>query len=75
MLCAMAPPRISARVRKGGIVTVSGVPMPEGEEVEVIVLRRRADADRYAATPVSTGEFSDVEDPLGWDGEGWDALG
>jgi hypothetical protein len=25
-------------------------------------------------SPVTLGEFLDVEDPLGWDGDGWDEL-
>jgi len=67
----MQPHRTSARVRKG-VVTVTGVPAAEGEIVEVIVIRGAGDAERYARAPVTPGEFSDGEDPLGWEGEGWD---
>ena len=52
--------------------TVTGVPAAEGEVVEVIVIRGSHDAERYACAPVAPGEFSDAEDALGWDGEGWD---
>lgn len=32
-----------------------------------------SDADRYRATPVHDGEFSDpMADPLAWDADGWD---
>ena len=68
----MPPHRTAAQVGKGGVVTVNGVPAPEGEIVEVIVIRGADDAARYACAPVTPGEFSDVEDPLGWDGQGWD---
>jgi hypothetical protein len=68
----MQPHRAAAQVSKAGVVTVSGVPMPEGEVVEVIVIRGADDAARYASAPVAAGEFSDIEDPLGWDGVGWD---
>ncbi len=69
----MQPHRAAAQVRKG-VVTVTGVPAAEGEVVQVIVIRGADDAERYACAPVSPGEFSDAEDPLGWDGEGWDEL-
>jgi hypothetical protein len=67
----MQPHRVPARVHDG-VVTVAGVPAAEGELVEVIVIRGADDAERYARAPITAGEFSDVEDPLGWDGEGWD---
>jgi hypothetical protein len=67
----MQPHRAAVQVHKG-VVTVTGVPAAEGEIVEVIVIRGSHDAERYACAPVAQGEFSDVEDPLGWDGEGWD---
>jgi hypothetical protein len=67
----MQPHRASARVRQG-VLTVTGVPAADGEVVEVIVIRGAGDAERYAQAPVAQGEFSDAEDPLGWDGEGWD---
>jgi hypothetical protein len=67
----MQPHRVAAQVHKG-VVTVTGVPAAEGETVQVIVIRGGDDAERYARAPVGPGEFSDVEDPLGWDGEGWD---
>ena len=68
----MLPHRTAAKVGKGGVVTVNGVPAREGEIVEVIVIRGADDAARYASAPVTPSEFSDVEDLLGWDGEGWD---
>lgn len=68
----MQPHRTAAQVSKGGVVTVTGVPAPEGEVVEVIVIRGADDAARYACAPLTPGEFADVEDALGWDGEGWD---
>jgi hypothetical protein len=43
----------------------------EDEVVEVIVIRGSHDAERYARAPVTPGEFSDGEDALGWDGDGW----
>jgi hypothetical protein len=43
--------------------------------VEVIEIRGSRDAERYARAPVAAGEFSDENDPLGWDAEGWDELG
>jgi hypothetical protein len=67
----MPPHRAAAQVHKG-VITVTGVPAAEGEVVEVIVIRGSHDAGRYACAPVVPGEFSDAEDPLGWDGEGWD---
>ena len=67
------PHRASVRVRHG-VVTVAGIPASEGEIVEVIVIRGSDDAERYACAPVAPGEFTDGEDPLGWDGEGWDEL-
>jgi hypothetical protein len=67
----MQPHRAAARVRKG-VVTVRGIAAADGEVVEVIVIRGSHDAERYALAPVAPGEFSDWEDPLGWDGEGWD---
>jgi hypothetical protein len=70
----MQPHRIVAQVGKGGVVTVTGVDAREGELVEMIVLRGRDDRERYACAPVNPGEFSDVDDPLAWDGEGWDGL-
>jgi hypothetical protein len=53
-------------------VTVTGVPAAEGEVVQVIVIRGTDDAERYACAPIAAAEFSDEEEPLGWDGEGWD---
>jgi hypothetical protein len=50
---------------------VTGV-AADGEVVEVIVIRGSDDAQRYACAPVTLGEFSDTDDALGWDGEGWD---
>lgn len=67
----MQPHRAAAQVHKGA-VTVTGIPAAEGEVVQVIVIRGADDSERYACAPVSPGEFSDAEDPLGWDGEGWD---
>ena len=67
----MQPHRAAAQVHKG-VVIVTGVQATEGEVVEVIVIRGSHDAGRYACAPVTPGEFSDAEDPLGWDGEGWD---
>ena len=67
----MQPHRAAAQVHKG-VVTVTGVPAAEGEVVEVIVIRGSHDAERYARAPVAPGEFSDAEDPLGWDGDDWD---
>jgi hypothetical protein len=67
----MPPHHAAAQVHKG-VVTVTGVPAAEGEVVEMIVIRGSNDAARYASTPVAPGEFSDAEDPLAWDGEGWD---
>jgi hypothetical protein len=67
----MQPHRAAAKVHKG-VVTVTGVPAAEGEIVEVIVIRGSDDAARYASAPVRESEFSDVEDPLGWEAEGWD---
>ena len=69
----MQPHRSAARVHEGA-VTVTGVPAADGEVVEVIVIRGTHDAERYARAPVAPGEFSDLEDPLGWDGEGWDGF-
>ncbi len=40
--------------------------------VEVIVIRGSDDSERYGCAPVTPGEFSDAEDPLAWDGDGWD---
>ena len=51
---------------------MTGVPGEDGEVVEVIVIHGSRDAERYASAPVTSGEFSDAEDPLEWDGEGWD---
>lgn len=51
---------------------VTGVPAAEGEVVEVIVIQGTRDVERYARAPVAPGEFADADDPLGWDGEGWD---
>jgi hypothetical protein len=67
----MQPHRAAAQVHKG-VVTVTGIPAAEGEVVEVIVIRGIDDAERYARAPVTPGEFADAEDPLAWDGEGWD---
>jgi hypothetical protein len=67
----MQPHRAAVLVHKG-IITVTGVTAAEGEVVEVIVIRGAQDIDRYASAPVGPSEFSDVEDPLGWDGDGWD---
>jgi hypothetical protein len=67
----MQPHRASAQVHKG-VVTVTGVPAAEGELVQVIVIRGTDDAERYACAPVAGAEFSDSDEPLGWDGEGWD---
>ncbi len=67
----MQPHRVPARVHDG-VITVTGVPAADGEIVEVIVIRGGDDAERYARAPVDGAEFSDVEDPLGWDGDGWD---
>lgn len=30
------------------------------------------DAAAYRASPPTKGEFDDEEDPLGWEGEGWE---
>ena len=70
----MPPHRAAAQVHKG-VITVTGVPAAEGEVVEIIVIRGSRDADRYASAPVAPAEFSDVDESLGWDGEGWDELG
>ena len=51
---------------------MNSVPAAEGEVVEVIVIRGSHDAERYACAPVAPAKFSDEEDALGWDGEGWD---
>jgi hypothetical protein len=67
----MQPHRAAALVHKG-VVTVTGVPAAEGEVVQVIVIRGTDDTERYARAPVGPEEFADVEDPLAWDGEGWD---
>lgn len=67
----MPPHRAAAQVHKG-VVTLTGVPAAEGEVVEVIVIRGSGDAERYTCAPVAPSEFSDSEDPLGWDGDGWD---
>ena len=32
----------------------------------------REDAGAYQATPPATDEFAVAEDPLAWEGEGWD---
>ncbi len=32
------------------------------------------DVLQYASSPSGGQEFSDSEDPLGWDGEGWDEV-
>jgi hypothetical protein len=70
----MLPHRTAAQVGKGGVVTVNGVPAPEGEIVEVIVIRGADDAARYACAPATPGEFPDIEDRLGWDGQGWEEV-
>jgi hypothetical protein len=70
----MQPHRAAARVHKG-VITVTGVTAAEGEVVEVIVIRGSQDIDRYATAPVGASEFSDIEDPLGWDGDSWDEFG
>lgn len=54
------------------MVTVTGVPAAEGEVVQVIVIRGTDDAERYARAPITPVEFADAEEPLAWDGEGWD---
>jgi hypothetical protein len=67
----MQPHRVATQVHKG-VVTVTGVTAAEGEVVEVIVIRGTDDASRYAAAPVAEGEMTDVDDPLGWEADGWD---
>ena len=57
------------RSRSGheGAITVTGVPAADGEMVQVIVIRGTDDAERYAGPPAA-------DNPMGWDGEGWDDL-
>jgi hypothetical protein len=33
---------------------------------------RTDDAAAYRASPPTAGEFDDEEDPLGWEGKGWE---
>jgi hypothetical protein len=58
--------RAVAQVHEGAI-TVTGVPAADGEMVQVIVIRGTDDAERYAGPPAA-------DNPMGWDGEGWDDL-
>lgn len=70
----VGPHRSPARVGRDGTVTVTGLPMAEGEEVDVIVVRTQDDAARYAAMPVTAGEFSDTYEPMARDAGGWDEI-
>jgi hypothetical protein len=49
-----------------------------GERVRLIRLISEGsapgDAAMYAAAPPAPDEFSDVEDPLAWDAEGWEGF-
>ena len=51
--------------------------LPQDERVKLAKLALRAgagldDAAAYQASPSAAGEFDDEEDPLGWEGEGWE---
>ena len=53
---------------------MTGLPIAEGEEVDVIVVRKQDDAARYAAMPVSAAELSESYEPMAWDAGGWDEI-
>jgi hypothetical protein len=60
--------RAVAQVQEG-VVTVTGVPAADGEVVQVIVIRGKDDAERYSG---ASSTLSAAEEPMAWDGEGWD---
>ena len=35
---------------------------------------RPSDSEAYRASPIQDAEFGDSEDPLAWEGEGWEGL-
>jgi len=51
--------------------------LPQDEQVKLAKLALHAaagadDATAYRASPPTEGEFDTEEDPLGWEGEGWE---
>ena len=56
---------------------IARLPGPERARLLRLITRRSSSdpAAVYAAQPPTPDEFSDDDDPLSWDAEGWEPLG